>query len=80
MGTAMLLKNLSLVERNCKTSPSSDEFRTCTRMKKVGEEAASRLGDLRKFTPAFDNKFDLPSDPTSNFVRSARENILHALT
>lgn len=76
----MLLKNLSLVERNCKTSASSDEFRMCMRMKKVGGAAASRLGDLRKFTLAFDSMFVFPSDPTSSFVSSASAYILHALT
>lgn len=72
----MLLKNLSFVERNCMTSAnsaSSAAVRVCMRIKNVGHDGASRLGDLRKFTPALDNKLVLLSGPTSSFVISVKE-------
>ena len=67
MGTAMLLKNLSLVDLSW-TISRQEVLPIWMRMTKTAGAFDSRLGDLKKLTPVFMGLF-FDSEPTSSFVK-----------
>ena len=83
IGTAMLLKNRSLVERNCSASPEAMWMRMTHRGAPELFRSAPRFGDaadLKKLTPELVDKAEPFSTPTSKRVKSHIRHFRHPLT